>query len=90
MLGNRRSELMLTGLLVWLIVSAGFFILLVLPYTVPQHQLAQFIPECEWQTQFQSIILTFRLLSLDCFSVSSPSSYRRTKNPVLLRVSFVV
>ena len=53
MLGNRRNELILTGLLVWLIVSAGIFVLLLLPIVVPQHQLAQFIPECVWQTQFQ-------------------------------------
>ncbi len=53
MLGNRRNELILTGLLVWLIVSAGTFTVLLLPIVVPQHQLAQFIPECVWQTRFQ-------------------------------------
>lgn len=50
---NRRRELMLVGLLVWFIVSAGVFITLVLPFVVPQHQLAQFIPECTWQVEFQ-------------------------------------
>ena len=53
MFGNRRSELILTGLLVWYIISAGTFILLLLPFVVPQHLLAQFIPECEWQIRFQ-------------------------------------
>ena len=53
MFGNRQSELMLAGLLVWLIVSAGIFVLLLFTLVVPQHQLAQFIPECVWQTQFQ-------------------------------------
>lgn len=53
MFGNRQSELMLAGLLVWLIVSAGAFTVLLLPVVVPQHQLAQFIPECAWQTRFQ-------------------------------------
>lgn len=50
---NRQRELMLVGLLVWFIVSAGVFITLVLPFVVPQHQLAQFIPECTWQVEFQ-------------------------------------
>lgn len=53
MLGNRRHELMLAGLLVWFIVSAGIFITLVLPFVVPQHQLAQFLPKCTWQVEFQ-------------------------------------
>ena len=53
MFGNRRSELMLVGLLVWLIVSAGLFIVLLLPFIVPHHQLAQFIPECISQVKFQ-------------------------------------
>ena len=53
MSGNRRSELMLAGLLVWCIVSAGILIMLVLPFIVPQHQLAQFVPECTWQVEFQ-------------------------------------
>ena len=53
MFGNRRSELMLVGLLVWLIVSAGLFIVLMLPFIVPHHQLAQFIPECISQVKFQ-------------------------------------
>ncbi len=52
-MGNRRRELMLAGLLVWFVVSAGVFITLVLPFVVPQHQLAQFIPECTWQVEFQ-------------------------------------
>ena len=50
---NRRRELMLAGLIVWFIVSAGVFITLVLPFVVPQHQLAQFVPECTWQVEFQ-------------------------------------
>lgn len=53
MFDNRRSELMLVGLLVWFIVSAGIFMVLVLPFVVPQHQLAQFIPECISQVKFQ-------------------------------------
>ena len=53
MFRNTRSELMLAGLLIWFIVSAGIFITLVLPFVVPQHQLAQFIPECTWQVEFQ-------------------------------------
>ena len=53
MLTNRQSELILAGLLVWLVVSVGTLIVLLLPFAVPQHQLAQFIPECEWQTRFQ-------------------------------------
>lgn len=53
MLGIRRDEWILTGLIVWLIVSIATFILILLPFVVPQHQLAQYIPECEWQTQFQ-------------------------------------
>ncbi|RKU34780.1 hypothetical protein C6496_19260 [Candidatus Poribacteria bacterium] len=53
MFGNRRSELMLVGLLVWFIVSAGIFMVLVLPFVVPQHQLAQFVPECISQVKFQ-------------------------------------
>ncbi len=53
MSGNRQSELMLAGRLVWFIVSAGIFIVLVLPFVVPQHQLAQFIPKCTWQVKFQ-------------------------------------
>ena len=44
---------MLVGLLVWLIVSAGTFTVLLIPVVVPQHQLVQFIPECGWQAQFQ-------------------------------------
>lgn len=51
--GNRWRELMLAGLIVWFIVSAGVFITLVLPFIVPLHQLAQFIPECTWQVEFQ-------------------------------------
>ena len=53
MFGNRRNDLILTILLVWLIVSAGLFIVLVLPFVVPHHQLAQFIPECISQVKFQ-------------------------------------
>lgn len=53
MFGNRRNALTLAGLLAWLIISAGVFIVLALPFIVPQHQLAQFIPECQWQSQFQ-------------------------------------
>ncbi|MDE0012404.1 MAG: DUF2752 domain-containing protein [Candidatus Poribacteria bacterium] len=53
MFGNRQSELMLAGLLVWLIVSAGIFVLLLFTLIVPQHLLVQFIPECGWQAQFQ-------------------------------------
>ena len=53
MFRNTRSELMLAGLLVWFIVSAGILIMLVLPFVVPQHQLVQFIPECTWQVKFQ-------------------------------------
>lgn len=53
MFGNRRNELTLAGLLAWLTISAGVFIVLALPFVVPQHQLAQFIPECQWQSQFQ-------------------------------------
>ncbi len=53
MFGDRRNDLLLTVLLVWFIVSAGIFIVLVLPFVVPQHQLAQFIPECTWQVKFQ-------------------------------------
>ena len=53
MFRNRRNDLTLVGLLVWLILSAGVFIVLALPFIVPQHQLAQFIPECEWQSQLQ-------------------------------------
>ena len=52
MLDNRRSDFILTGLLVWLVVSVGIFILLLIPFVMPQHQLAQFIPQCAWQTQF--------------------------------------
>ena len=52
MLDNRRNELMLVGLLVWFVLSVGIFIFLLLPFVVPQHQLAQFIPECDWQSQF--------------------------------------
>ena len=53
MLGNIKSELILAALLVWLIVSAGTFIVLLLPFVVPQHELVQFMPECEWQARFQ-------------------------------------
>ena len=53
MLNNRRSELTLVIVFVWFILSAGIFILLALPFIVPQYQLAQFIPEWEWQSQFQ-------------------------------------
>ena len=53
MLGISRSEWILTGLFVWFIVSAVIFIVLLLPFVVPQHQLAQYIPECDWQTRFQ-------------------------------------
>ena len=52
MLDNRRRDLIFAGLLVWFVVSAGIFIILLLPFVVPQHQLAQFIPECSWQAQF--------------------------------------
>lgn len=51
MLKIRRSELMLALLLVWFILSVGIFIILMLPFVVPQHQLAQFIPE-SWQAEF--------------------------------------
>ena len=44
---------MLVGLLVWFIVSAGIFVMLVLPFIVPQHQLTQFVPECISQVKFQ-------------------------------------
>ena len=50
---NRRNDLILTVLLVWLIVSAGLFVVLMLPFVVPQHQLAQFVPECISQVKFQ-------------------------------------
>ena len=53
MLKNRRNDLALVAVYVWFILSVGIFILLALPFIVPQHQLAQFIPECEWQSQFQ-------------------------------------
>ena len=53
MFGNRPSELMLVGSLLWLIMSTGIFIMLMLPFIVPQHQLAQFIPECISQVKFQ-------------------------------------
>ncbi|MCY3741645.1 MAG: DUF2752 domain-containing protein [Candidatus Poribacteria bacterium] len=53
MLQSRRRELTLVGLFVWYILSVGVFIILLLPFVVPQHQLAQFIPECTWQSQFQ-------------------------------------
>ncbi|RKU17547.1 hypothetical protein C6503_10860 [Candidatus Poribacteria bacterium] len=49
---SRRSELTLVGLFVWYILSVGVFIILLLPFIMPQHQLAQFIPECSWQSQF--------------------------------------
>ena len=49
---SRRSELTLVGLFVWYILSVGVFIILLLPFMMPQHQLAQFIPECSWQSQF--------------------------------------
>lgn len=52
MFGNRRNALILAALLVWLVVSAGIFGVLLLTFVVPQYQLAQFIPECEWQTRF--------------------------------------
>ena len=52
-LDRRRNELTLAGLLVWLILSAGIFTVLALPFIVPQHQLAQLIPEGKWQSQFQ-------------------------------------
>lgn len=52
MFRNWQNELRLAALFVWLIVSIGTFILLLLPFLVPQHLLAQYIPECEWQTQF--------------------------------------
>ena len=53
MLTNRRSEWKLIGLFVWLVLSTVIFVVLLLPFVVPQHQLAQYIPECEWQTRFQ-------------------------------------
>ncbi len=53
MFGIRRSEWKLIGLFVWFIVSVVIFVVLLLPFVVPQHQLAQYIPECEWQTRFQ-------------------------------------
>ena len=53
MFQNRRNELILAALFAWLIVSVGVFVLLLLTFVVPQHQLTQFIPECEWQTRFQ-------------------------------------
>ena len=49
---SRRSELTLVGLFVWYILSIGVFIVLLLPFIMPQHLLAQFIPECSWQSQF--------------------------------------
>jgi len=52
MLEGRQRELTLVGLLVWLILSAGVFITLALPFVVPQHRLTQLIPQCEWQSQF--------------------------------------
>lgn len=52
MLQSRRSELTLVGVFVWYILSVGVFMILLLPFIVPQHQLAQFIPECVWQSQF--------------------------------------
>ena len=52
MLKIRRSELMLAVLLVWFILSVGIFIILMLPVVVPQHQLAQLIPEGSWQAEF--------------------------------------
>ena len=51
-LEDRQREFTLVGLLVWLILSAGVLIVLALPFVVPQHQLTQFIPQCEWQSQF--------------------------------------
>ena len=53
MLEHRRREWILIGLIVWLVVSTGTFIVLMLPFVVPQDQLARFIPECDWQTRFQ-------------------------------------
>ena len=52
MLKSRRSELTLAGVFVWYILSIGIFMILLLPFIVPQHQLAEFIPECAWQSQF--------------------------------------
>lgn len=52
MLQSRRGELTLVGRLVWLILSAGVLIVLALLFVVPPHQLTQFIPQCEWQSQF--------------------------------------
>ena len=53
MLQSRRSELILAGVLVWSILSIGVFIILLLPFVVPQHQLAQLpIAECVWQARF--------------------------------------
>gem|GEM_PF-1299785 len=53
MLNHKRNDLILVAMFVWFILSAGIFVVLVLPFIVPQHQLAQFIPECQWQSQFQ-------------------------------------
>ncbi len=44
---------MLVGLFVWFILSAVVFIVLALPFIMPQHQLAHLLPECKWQSQFQ-------------------------------------
>ncbi len=40
------------ALCIWYIVSAGVFIVLAVPFVLPQHHLTQLIPECEWQRQF--------------------------------------
>ena len=45
--------MILALLLVWFVVSAGIFVVLLLTFVVPQYQLTQFIPECDWQTRFQ-------------------------------------
>lgn len=53
MLVPRRSDLKLVGLLVWCILSVGVLITLVLPFIVPQEQLAGFMSTWEWQTEYQ-------------------------------------
>ena len=89
MLDNRRSELMLVGLLVWFVLSVGIFILLLLPFVVPQHQLAQFIPECDWQAQFHKPC-AFCGMSTAFYAISRGDVVQAHRlNPLSLYIYFV-
>ena len=86
---SKRSELTLVGLFVWYILSIGVFIILLLPFMMPQHQLAQLIPECSWQSQFHKPC-AFCGMSTAFYTISRGDFVKAHRlNPLSLYIYFI-